>query len=177
MDREQLFQVFREIILTVTGVPEVILADQNAPSPNGEYAVVEPKMSVGERGQANVITTNGLDRDVNIDVRSQLSAQVTVNFYRGDSRTRAEKLKQCNKRPDIQALLFTNKVGWAATTAVRNLTALQSDDRESRAQIEITAWFEDSDVVNVNCIEKVPLTVEDEMDSVLYDGVIDTTDI
>lgn len=170
MTREQLFDILRPIIMTVTGVPECILADPNAPSPQGEYASVEPLLSIRQRGQANIIRTDtapvtspiGPVNNSNVDVRAQVIANCSINFYRGDARYRASRLLQANKRPDISVILFQNKIGWNGAEPINDLTALQSNQREQRAQITIRLMYEIIDPVIINAIYSAQLIVENE---------------
>ena len=170
MNREQLFNILRPIILTVTGVPECILADPNEHSPRGEYASVEPMLSIGQRGQAHIVTTNtelvpspiGNVHNVNTEIRAQLFVRVSINFYRGDARNRASKLLQANKRPDISAILFKAGIGWNGAESINDLTALQSNAREQRAQVTLKLSYQTSDHVIENAIYNTSLTVENE---------------
>lgn len=162
MTDAEIFQILRPHILRVTGVPECILADPNAPSPRGEYCSVRPRQSVTERGQANIIETDQPNNMVRTDVRSQIIASCDINFYRGEALRRAELLKECHKRPDVAWDLFRHKIGWGGTEAVNNLTALQSSNWEQRAQITIRLWYETSDTVDINNILSASVTVEDE---------------
>lgn len=170
MDREQLFDVIRQIILTVTGVPECILADPNAPSPKGVYASVEPMLSVRQRGQANIHRSDtapvtspiGPVNNSIVDVRAQVIVNCSVNFYRGDARNNASKLFQCNKRPDISALLFQNGIGWNGTDQINDLTALQSNRKEQRSQVTLRLMYELSDPVEINAIYSVQIITENE---------------
>lgn len=171
MTSEQLFDIIRPIILTVTGVPECIMADPNAPAPSGPYAAVRTQQSLAQRGQVNNyqrLIPNGPYTDIEKDARAQVIAQCNVNFYRGEAQYLASKLFQANKRPDVQALLFNNKVGWNRTSAGNNLTALQSNNYEQRAQIDIFLMYEESDPVVINEIASVGLTVLDDDNTVLY---------
>lgn len=163
----EIFKVLRPIIMTVTGVPECIIADPNGRSPQGEYASVRPRQGVSERGQANIYVKDVPGDYVRTDVRSQIVASCEVNFYRGEALRRAELLKQCNKRPDVAMTLLRNKIGWGGTEAVNNLTALQSANFEQRAQIVIKLWYETSDVVDINNILSASVIVEDEKEQVL----------
>ena len=88
----------------------------------------------------------------------------------------AHQLFQANKRPDIQELLFINKVGWNGTNPLNNLTALQSEDWETRAQIVVRLTYEQSQLVTTNAIYQVPLEVE-EFDSgaIITDSIIKST--
>ena len=180
MTREQLFDILRPIILTVTGVPECILADPNAPSPRGEYASVEPLLSIRQRGQANMIRTDtapvsspiGPVNDSNVDVRAQVIANCSINFYRGDPRYRASRLLQANKRPDISAILFQNKIGWNGAEPINDLSALQSHRREQRAQITIRLMYEITDPVIINTIYSAQLIVENEKGDELLNVVV-----
>ena len=158
MNREQLFDILRPIIITVTGVPECILADPNAPAPGGEYASVEPLLSIRQRGQANIIRTNtapvsspiGPVNDLNVDVRAQIIANCSINFYRGDARFRASRLLQANN----------------------DLTAIQSNRQEQRSQITIRLMYETTDPVIINAIYSAQIIVQNEKGQILSDTVV-----
>lgn len=159
----ELFKLLRPIILTVTGVPECIMADPNAQAPTGPYASVRVRQAIRERGQANVkVSDLPVTRQVRYDLRAQIICDVSVDFYRGEAMEYAEKLKECHKRPDVPWILMRAGVGWGGTEAVNNLTALQSGNFEQRAQITIRLYYEAVDIVDVNRIERVTATVEDE---------------
>lgn len=162
MTNEQLFAILRPIIMTVTGVPECILADQNAKSPTGEYASIRPRQSIDQRGQAHIYPINKIGDQVTVDVRAQVIATASVNFYRGDAMARVERLKECNKRPDVSMDLFRAKVRWLGTSAANNLTALQSVNWEQRSQISIRLGYEVSNINDVNNILSASVIVENE---------------
>lgn len=167
MTNDQLFAILRPIIMTVTGVPECILADQNAKSPTGEYASIRPRQSITQRGQAHIIPVNVIGDQVSVDVRSQVIATASVNFYRGDAMARVERLQECHKRPDVSIDLFKAKVRWLGTSAANNLTALQSVNWEQRAQISIRLGYEVSDINDINNILSASVIVENEDAQVL----------
>ena len=168
MTNEQLFAVIRPIIMQVTGVPECILADQkDAKSPSGAYATVRPRQSITERGQANIYDSNAAGNMVDVDARAQVIATCSVNFYRGDAMAYAQKLKQCNKRPNVSMALFRAKVGWLGTDAINNLTALQSANWEQRAQINIRLMYETSNIDTVNNILSASVELQNEKAQVL----------
>jgi hypothetical protein len=176
MTNEQLFQLIRQIILSVTNVPEVILANQNKPAPSGVYCTVEPKKSIRERGQANIYRNDVVGDKINVDVRAQVIVEADIQFYRGDPFTETEKLNQCNKRPDISALLFQNGVGWLSASTTLDLTALQSNNFERRASKTITLSYETNNAVEINNILKVPYEFENYQDGdfeTLASGVIE----
>lgn len=159
----ELFQIIRPHIIRVTGVPECILADPNAPSPlNIEYASVRPRQSVRERGQANIYNSDQPGDLVRTEVRSQIIASCEVNFYRGRALERAEKLKECHKLPSVTWDLFKHGIGWGGTDPVNNLTALQASNFEQRAQIVVRLMYETSNIEDVNNILSVSVGVEDE---------------
>lgn len=159
----EIFKILRPIVMTVTGVPECILADPNAKSPTGPYASIRVRQSIRERGQANVtITDLPVPRQVRYDIRAQIICDVSIEFWRGNAMEYAEKLKECHKRPDVPWLLMRAGVGWGGTDAVNNLTALQSGNMEQRAQITVRLYYEAVDIVDVNNIERVVATVENE---------------
>lgn len=171
MTNEELFDKLRPIVLAATGVPECILADQygpgQIPAPSGPYATITPRQSVSERGQANVLASDVPGDLVNVDVRAQIMATCSVNFFRGEALMYAEKLKQANKRPDISIALFKAGIGWNGTDAVNNLTSLQSANFEQRAQITIRIMYETSSAADINNILSASVIVENEKAEVL----------
>lgn len=162
MTNSEIFAILRPIIMTVTGVPECILADPNAQSPKGPYASVRPRQGVTERGQANIYTSNRPGELTRTEVRSQIICKCDINFYRGDALQYAELLKECHKRPDVAWTLFKKKIGWGGTDAVNNLTALQASNFEQRAQITIRLLYETSQTVDFNNILSASVIAENE---------------
>lgn len=183
MNRVEIFNIIRPIVTSVTGISNVILADQvsssgsGLPSPSGEYAVIEPKQSINQRGQANIYrNTSVTPQSIDVEVRAQIIVEVSVNVFRGvDAVSRVERLLQCNKRPDVSATLFKNKLGWQRTSAPNNLTRLQSGNPEQRAQIYLYLMYETRDPVVINNIESASYSVEYETSGeIVASGVIET---
>ncbi len=176
MNDQELFTLLRPIVESVTGVPVCILADPNAPAPDGSYAAIKPKQTIIERGQPNIERKNGIGNTVNVDVRAQIIAECTIDFYRGGSRDFAQRLKSANKRPDVSATLFKGGVGWNRTSAVNDLTALQADNQEERSRISIFLMYETVDPVIINSIERMNVIVENEKAETLSTFEIKTPD-
>lgn len=177
MTSEEIFDILRPIIMTVTGVPECILeytgTTSPAPSPEGIYAAVRPQQSITQRGQANINRSAGtVAQTQQVEVKAQILCKAWINFYRGDAVSLALRLHQCNKRPDVSSILYKAGLGWMGTDAVNNLTELQSENMESRAMIAINLSYETSDPVVINSIEFVPIEVQYEDAT-----VITTTDV
>lgn len=171
MTNLDLYKLVREIVLTATGCPTAILANQNEKSPDGEYCAIHVDTTKRQRGQANIeaknqafTTPSPIGNVINLDfgVKAQIIHSVELNFYRGDANTYAARMFQANKRPDISALLFQNSVGWQGADAVNDLTALQATKREPRAQVVIRLMYEQSDVQVVNSIYGVLTEIENE---------------
>lgn len=167
MTSEEIFDILRPIIMSVTGVQECIMEQTGvvspAPSPSGVYAAVRPQQSISQRGQANINRKPGAPAQTQeVDVRAQILCKAWVNFYRGDAVALATRLHQCNKRPDVSAALYRAKLGWTGTDAVNNLTELQFETTESRAMIAINLSYETSDPVVINSIESVAIEVQYE---------------
>jgi hypothetical protein len=183
MNRLQIFNILRPIIASVTGVSEVIMADQvsatgsGLPSPSGEYITVEPKQSVSQRGQANVYRKNSATpRSVDTEVRAQVIVEVSVNVFRGvDAISRLERLIECNKRPLVSAALRAGKLGWQRTTVPNNLTGLQSGNPEQRAQMYIYLYYETTDAETINNIESSTWSVQYETDPIVLTGGTEAT--
>ena len=171
MTNEELFKKLRPIVMLATGVPECLLADQSGPgsmpAPKGAYATITPRQSVAERGQANIVTRDVPDEQVQVEVRAQIMCSCSVNFYRGEAMMFAELLKQANKRPDVSIMLFKSKIGWNSTDAVNNLTSLQSANFEQRAQITIRLMYETTSLPVINNILSASVAFENEKAQVI----------
>lgn len=166
MTNEELYLIMQPIVKTVTGLSTVILADPNAPAPLDEYCAIRPKNSIEQRGQANIYKSNSGTDSLTWEVRPQIVCEMLLEFFRGEALSYAELMKQANKRPDIsQALLQASPqpIGWQRAGNVINLTALQSDNWEQRAQISIYVLYEliPASVAPINSIERASVTVTD----------------
>ena len=176
MTRDEIYNIIKPIVQDVTGLRMVTIANAvddhgtGLPSPDGEYITIEPKQSIDQRGQANIYrTTSATPRSVDVDVRAQIIVELSINCFRGDDAiSRLSRLQQCNKRPDVSAALFKAGLGWQRASVPNNLTRLQSGNPEQRAQIYIYLMYETSDIVTINNIESVGLTVLDDDDRILY---------
>ena len=150
MTNLELYKIMRQVVLMATNCPVVIKENPNAPSPDGEYCAISATQAKNQRGQANIKRKNtdevsspiGDVVNVNHDVRSQIVADISINFYRGDAHDYAMDLLQANKLPNVQEFLFTNKVGWNSAGPINNLDFLQSENWESRAQLTIKVMYE-----------------------------------
>lgn len=170
MTNNEIFAALRPHILNVTGVSECILADPNGPSPDGAYASVRPRQSIRERGQANIIMTDGANDTIVYEIRAQIVASCEINFFRGEAMQYAEMLKECHKRPDVCWPLWQTGIGWGGTEPVNNLTALQASNFEQRAQIIVKLLYEAVNTVTVNNILHVPFTIGEGMDQVYFEN-------
>ena len=166
MTRDQLFDLMRPIVMQLTGVAECILADDNEDAPGGEYAVIEPMVSITYRGAPRVVRSAlGASKQVRVDVRPQVIADCSVQFYRGDAQNRASRLKRGTRVPSVYATMYAAGVGWWGSGAVNNLNSIQSNNVESRAQVTIRLAYEQVDVVeDVNNIEVIPPTTFEDFD-------------
>lgn len=172
MTDNELYDLVHSIVATVTGLANdhVIPADDNEESPDNAYASIKIGASRGQRGQANITKSNtglvsspiGNVRDVNHDIKAQVTVDVSINFYRGNALENAVNMFQANKRPDISALLFTANVGWRNANPINDLTALQSKEQEERSQITITLMYEQIQSVITNAIYQVDIIAENE---------------
>jgi hypothetical protein len=183
MTNEELYLIMQPIVQTVTGLTNVILADPNAESPLGEYCVIRPKQSITQRGQANIIKTTGVaPATANWDVRPQIICEMSLEFFRGEAMSYAELMMQANKRIDISEALYKavpQPIGWQRAGNAINLTALQSDNWEQRAQISIYVMYElisTGNDINVESIEKVPFEILDAEGDEIASGEVVTPD-
>lgn len=184
MTDEDLYDLVHSIITAVTGLANdhVIPADDNEESPDNAYASIKIGASRGQRGQANIIKSNtdlvaspiGQVRDVNHEVKAQITVEVAINFYRSNALSNAVSLFQANKLPTISDLLFAANVGWRGASAINDLTSLQSKEREERALITLTLLYEQAQSVITNAIYSVEVIAENEDGDTIQTEMIDS---
>lgn len=147
--------------MMASGVPEIILANQNRPAPKGEYASLQIRTDIGQRGQG-IIKKKELPGDaVQTEIYPQLVIHCILEFYRGKAHEYAQNMAQVNRRPDVVWELFKNKISIRNTSPVFDLTALQSSNYEQRSRVEIYLWAQGKSTVTVNNILKVDVAIED----------------
>lgn len=173
MDDKRIFEILRPLIMTVSGVPECILANQNNNSPKEAYASVQVRTNVSERGQANIYRKNEFNNQVEGDVRAQQVVTCVVEFYRGEANAMAASLQQMGKRSDVSWVLFKEKMSIRNVGTAIDLTALQSSNYEKRARIELYLWLESSSKYVVNNILGTSIAVENEEGDVLQTIAVD----
>ncbi|QHJ84265.1 MAG: hypothetical protein [Caudoviricetes sp.] len=170
MTDEELYLVLRQIALKATGVSMVILADTNQDAPTTDYCAIRPRAAVSERGQANITESyDATAQTITTTVRQQLIVSSDFDFYRGTAPQTAAKMKQANKLPSVSSMLSAAGIGWADTSSVMNLTAIQSNNMEQRAQITVRLFMEEVLTDTVNTIEKVSVSVQNEKGVVLQE--------
>ena len=184
MTDSDIYDLVHTVITTVTGLANdhVIPADDNEESPDNAYASIKIGSSRGQRGQANIIKSNtalvaspiGQVRDVNHNIKAQITVDIIINFYRGSAIENAVNLFQANKLPNISDLLFAANVGWKGTSAINDLTALQSKEREERSQITLTLLYEQLQSVVTNAIYSVEVIAENENGDTIQTETVDS---
>lgn len=176
MDSLTLFNTLSPIIKGATGIPNVIVGDQNKGAPPGPYAAVRVKQQIAQRGQANIRYKNATGPNVDADVFAQITVQCSINFYREGALDYAQKMHQANKKPTVSIALFKAGIGWNRSDPVNNLTSLQSSNLEERAQVSIYLMYESSDAETINSIESVTVEVQNEKADVLKTITVESPD-
>jgi len=172
MTNNELFAIVRQIVMIVTGLDDdhVVIRDPNIGSPGGEYcaiAVDGPSRRFAKGGYklANIGPVQspiGDVYDVGQQVRQTVLRDVSINFYRGNANDHAVKILGAKQRFDVHNILLANGIGWISAGPVNDLTALQSNRHETRAEVSATfATLETQDVVS-NAIYTVPADVQNE---------------
>lgn len=157
----EVFDLLRKIILSVTGVDEVIEADTPMGAPSGEYATLRVLQSSNGVAKGGTKEFKLADGRFKYEVRTPTSFECQINFYRGDVIRKAQKLRHCDRLPTVQGLLVINGLGWMTSSEVQNLTTLQFDRSESRAFVSVTLVGEVYINETVDPIEEVTATVAD----------------
>lgn len=162
MTKLELFHIFRPILMRVTGVPEIILADPNAPAPSGSYGALridDHSRQFGQAIQRQVVTDK---QTIITEIDRQLVRSMTINFYRSGAIEYAHKLAEFQKLPSVIDELKRHRAGVDYVGPVQNLTTLFAGKQEERTSVTIDVWHNSVIADEVNTIEKANLIVEDE---------------
>ena len=172
MTNNELFAIVRQIVMLVTELPDgkVIIRDPNAPAPQGEYCSVDVNGSSRRYSKGGYRTKNigpvsspiGDVYDIEQTVTQHVLRDVSLNFYRGQANDRAVSMLGASKRFDVHELLIRNKLGLINTGPVNDLTALQSNQFETRAELTITIGSLETQVVTGQSIYQSDVAVENE---------------
>lgn len=172
MTNNELFSIVRQIVMYVTGLGDgnIVIRDPNIGSPPGEYCSVEVSGTSRRYAKGGSRFTNvgpisspiGNVFDVNQEVRQSIIRDVSLNFYRGNANDYAVMMLGAKQRTDVHNLLLANNVGWISTGPVNDLTALQSNQKEARAEVTITVSTLETQNVTSNAIYQSTLSAENE---------------
>lgn len=169
----ELYKLLRPAVVAASGVPFAIPAADNRPAPNGPYASIHTRTGIRERGMAfkrKRLLPDG--ETFEHTIRSQQEVTCTVEFYRAGAKEYAANLLQMDKRDDVYWDLFAKGLCIMETGPVMDLTALQSDNYEERARVEIYLRMEVSRKYNVNRIMEVGVAVQKEDGNQVQSAVV-----
>ncbi|WP_368647965.1 hypothetical protein [Castellaniella ginsengisoli] len=166
MTNIELYKLLRPAVATASGVPKIIMAGQNKEPPAGSYASIHVRTDIRERGMAfkrrRLLPDNETFEHT---IRSQQEVTCVVEFYRTGAKEYASNLLQADKRDDIIWDLFKAGLSIMETGPVLDLTALQSDQYEERARVDIRLRMEVSNTYEINRIMEVSGMVQSESGS------------
>lgn len=175
MTNLEVYKAVRSIVMKVSGLDRVYLADQADMAPSGAYATIRVSQSFRATAIGGVSSKyNKAARTLTTDVFCPVLYDIAVNFYRGTALDCAQTLINCSRLPSVHEVLLRNKLGWAGNNPVQNLTALQSSQQEERAVIVIHLVGEKRLSETVNTIEAASVVVEDEKTNVIKQDAVDS---
>lgn len=175
MTNYDIYTVMRQIVMKVTGLKQVYLADQAVQAPSGTYATIRVAQGVQPMALGTVRRTYDKEKQtVTETVSCPVRYDIPVNFYRAGAMDYAPMLINCSRLSGVHALLLSKRLGWAGSDPVQNLTALQSSEQEERAVIVVHLVGEKKVSQTVNSIEAARIIVEDEKTNVLRDSDVDS---
>lgn len=175
MTNYEIYTVMRQIVMKVTGLKQVYLADQAVQAPSGTYATIRVAQGVQPMALGTVRRTYDKEKQtVTETVSCPVRYDIPVNFYRAGAMDYAPMLINCSRLSGVHALLLSKRLGWAGSDPVQNLTALQSSEQEERAVIVVHLVGEKKVSQTVNSIEAARIIVEDEKTNVLRDSDVDS---
>lgn len=118
---------------------ECRLEDQDATRPTGEYTTVGlPSLSSHGRDARKYRNQPSEDgTDLIESVVGMRMLRFSINFYRGDSATRAEMARMSFKATWAMEKWASVGMGFMRTTEVRNLSEMEDAGREKRHQFDV----------------------------------------
>lgn len=169
----ELYKLLRPAVVTASGVPFAIPAADNEEAPRGSYASIHTRTGIRERGMAfkrKRLLPDG--ETFEHTIRSQQEVTCVVEFYRSGAKEYAANLLQMDKRDDIVWTLYKAGLCIMETGPVLDLTALQSDQYEERARVDIRLRMEVARTYEINRIMEVTGTVQDESGADLQSATV-----
>ncbi len=163
MTNIELYKLLHTAVAKASCVPVIIPAADNHKAPKGSYASIHTSTGIRERGMAFKDVRLLPDQETfEHTVRSQQEVTCTVEFYRDGAKEYAANLLQLDKRDDIVWPLYKAGINIMSTGPVLDLTALQSNNYEERARVEIYLRMQVSSKYNINRIMEVSGTAQSE---------------
>lgn len=163
MTNLELYKLLYPAVLLASGVPKIIPGADNGDAASGSYASIHVRTGVRERGMAfkdrRLLPDNETFEHT---IRSQQEVTCTVEFYRAGAKEYASNMLQMDKRDDIVWTLFKAGISIMSTGPVLDLTALQSNQYEERARVDIFLRMQGSRKYNINRIMEVGVAVQNE---------------
>lgn len=163
MTNIELYRLLHPAVMTASGVPEIIPAGDNHDAPIGPYASIHIRTDIRERGMAfkdrRLLPDNETFEHT---VRSQQEVTCAVEFYRDGAKEYAANMLQMDKRDDIVWTLYKAGLNIMRTGPVLDLTALQSNQYEERARVDIYLRMQVARAYQINRIMEVTGVVSNE---------------
>jgi len=176
MEKMAVFKALREIVMFVTRVPQCVIADTPIEAPKGAYATI--RVMDGVRPTAKGGTLNVANPDGTMTVYQVIPTifECSVNFYRGEALSYAAALANCSRLPTVHGILYRSELGWVESDPVQNLTAIQMNRSEQRAQVTVRLVGEIILDDSVGTIEHVGMAVTDENRNELHAAAVDSNE-
>ena len=123
-----------DAVTMATGIPSII-ANQDAPRPSGTYATVfispEEKTGYDKTEYAN----STLELDETVSGLRRVTA--SINFFRDGARGGASLLKSKLQSNKLIEFFKTNNLGFAGISLIRDLSEVNKEFWEERAQLDL----------------------------------------
>jgi len=163
MTNLDLYKLLYPAVKLASGVPTIIPGADNQDAPSGSYASIHVRTDIRERGMAfkdrRLLPDNETFEHT---VRSQQEVTCTVEFYRDGAKEYAANMLQMDKRDDIVWTLYKAGLNIMRTGPVLDLTALQSNQYEERARVDIYLRMQVARKYEINRIMEATAAVSNE---------------
>ena len=140
MIKQEIFLMFKQAIANYDETITCIVADQNAPAPNGTYVAIRVFENYKTLSASIPINKNLPNDLLQTDYIQQVEFTLNIESFRTGAFEVCSHLSRIVDIDSFNFKLHTLNLGWGGTSEVLNLTALQSTEMEERATIKIKLY-------------------------------------
>lgn len=153
--------VMHDYVVGATGLAgdHVLFAQNNAPSPNDQYASINLITSAKIGESATKYGNNAAVELSDFTLRDHAYAVFSVQVLRGDAMQTARALKSYHNTPAGQLLLEQLGVTFKRVSEIRNIAAVFGGRFEDRVGLDFEFYYDETVTQTVNSLASVEIDI------------------